>query len=87
MVLETAKIFNTYLSGIYSTVEKLKNTVSNIENNITLINEILALKEKHKLSQERFEAYCDGKEPKNMSREELVELKDTLESFSEEIPF
>ena len=52
-----------------------------------LINTIMELKEKHHVVEEVFTGYCDGKNIKALSVEELEKVKKILNELTEDIPF
>lgn len=54
---------------------------------ITLINEVMSLKESNRLDTETFAEYCKGKDVKTLSIEELKELGKRLQEITSDIPF
>jgi len=71
------------LKGLRSTEQVIKPTV----NNITLINEIMALKEEKKPTVSQWEGYTNGKDIKTLTTEELEDLKKIFTEWTDEIPF
>ena len=102
-IIATAEIFYNYLTRSPAKVSgqsKAKFTEERKEltgartkgqvikvDNIPLINEVMALKEEHNLNADQFESYCNGKDIKTMTTEELIELKKVLSEFTTNIPF
>ena len=54
---------------------------------IALINSIMSLKEEKHLNTDTFAHYCNGKNIKELSIEELEKIKKQLEGLTEDIPF
>jgi len=54
---------------------------------VTLINEIMSLKESHNLNADTFAHYCSNKSIKEMSIEELEKAKTDIGNLTEDIPF
>ena len=54
---------------------------------ITLINRAMELKEENHLTTDQFESYCNGKNIKSMTIEELKELKKVLSEFTTDVSF
>jgi len=71
------------LKGTRSTEQVIKPS----PDNITLINEIMILKEEKKLTAGQWEGYRHGKDVKEMTIKELEELKKILKEWTDDIPF
>jgi hypothetical protein len=54
---------------------------------VKLINEVMTLKESHKIDAEVFKSHCNGKEIKILTIEELEKIKKILNEQTDEIPF
>ncbi len=54
---------------------------------VTLINEVMALKESQHMDGEVFLGYCDGEDIKTLTIEKLKEIKKKLNEQTENIPF
>lgn len=99
-VIKTAGLFKEYLLGKAeeTTQRKQKQEEPKEEakpeekkelnaEKIALINSIMNLKEEKHLNTDTFAHYCNGKNVKELSIEELEKIKKQLEGLTEEIPF
>ena len=102
-IITTAKVFEKYIAGDKITFKKetVKEEKSEIEKEgeeiekeekisaekITLINEIMGLKESQHVDGEVFKDYCDGEDIKTLTIEKLKEIKKKLNEQTEDIPF